>query len=238
MQRILTLALMMVAFTISMYAQPQIEIIGGDEYNWGSVKPSDSPLKAKVKIKNVGNQLLKVDKVKPSCGCTTAPLDKDQLKPGETATIDIKFNISSRPGHTSKTIRIHSNDPKNPTKILRLKAEVFVPIVVQPSSNLRINNLKVGYETVATAKIKNVSKSVIKLKNYKFSPSNVEGVVTNLKKNITLKPNEEFDLIARIKPVKSGYFQMTIIIETDNKDLNEIKIYARKNVEKSDLFND
>ena len=66
-------------------AQPQMEIIGGDTYNWGKVKPGKNPLKATILVRNIGNEELHITQVRPGCGCTTAPLDKDKLKQGDTA---------------------------------------------------------------------------------------------------------------------------------------------------------
>ena len=115
------------------YAQPKLEIVGGNSYDWGKVGPKDSPLKTKVKIKNTGNEQLIITNVKPSCGCTTAPLDKDKLNPGEVATIDVSFNVGSRAGVNSKTIRISSNDPANSTTIFRLSADVQKEVTVSPA---------------------------------------------------------------------------------------------------------
>src|SRR6056300_1776529 len=99
-----SIALLLVASMA--YAQPKIEVIGGNKHDWGKVSPKDSPLKTKVKIKNTGNEQLVITNVKPSCGCTTAPLDKDKLKPGEVATVNVTFNVGSKAGVNSKTIRI------------------------------------------------------------------------------------------------------------------------------------
>jgi hypothetical protein len=46
---------------ISAFAQPKIEILGGDTYNWGEIRPNQSPLRAKVQLKNVGKETLKIN---------------------------------------------------------------------------------------------------------------------------------------------------------------------------------
>src|SRR3989339_284691 len=97
-------------------AQPKIEIIGGDTYNWGQVKENQNPLKAKVQIKNAGTEKLIINEVKPTCGCTTAPLDKSELSAGEIATLDISLRISGHGNDISKSVKINSNDKTTPTK--------------------------------------------------------------------------------------------------------------------------
>ena len=45
-------ALMSIASS-AVFAQPKIQIVGGETHDWGKVKAKDSPLKAIVKLKNV-----------------------------------------------------------------------------------------------------------------------------------------------------------------------------------------
>ncbi len=113
--------------------QPSIEIIGGDTYDWGLVSYKDNPLKAIVVIKNTGDAVLEITKVKPACGCTTAPLNKSTLKPGDTTAINITLRIGNRASSVHKTVRIASNDTNHPNKILHLKCKVFLPLEISPT---------------------------------------------------------------------------------------------------------
>ena len=62
-------------------AQGTLEIIGGDTYDWGTVAPGK--LTTTVEVKNTGAQDLKITEVRPGCGCTAAPIDKNLLNPNE-----------------------------------------------------------------------------------------------------------------------------------------------------------
>ena len=66
------------------YSQPQISFPSGTTYDWGNVRPGQSPLSGKFIIKNTGTDTLKITRVQPSCGCTSAPLDKYTLLPNES----------------------------------------------------------------------------------------------------------------------------------------------------------
>jgi len=125
------LSLFVACLTVaSVLAQPKLEVVGGPVVNWGTVNSKQSPLKAKVKIVNSGNEELKISKVHAACGCTATLLDKDLLKPGDTATIDVSLNIRGRSGSVTKTVTISSNDPKQPRKVLYLKAVVRDPVTI------------------------------------------------------------------------------------------------------------
>src|ERR1700692_1386722 len=45
------------------------------------------------KFKNVGDDILKLEPPKPSCGCTVASLTSDTLKPGESGELAFTLNL-------------------------------------------------------------------------------------------------------------------------------------------------
>jgi hypothetical protein len=231
--KFMLIALFFVSFGV-MSAQPKIEIIGGDKYDWGKVKPKDSPLKTKVLVKNTGNEDLKILNVKPSCGCTAAPIDKNILKPNETATIDLSFNVGNNPGVNSKTLTITSNDPSNGTKIFRLQAELVKPVTFSPSQYFTFANLKVGTEATSTLTIENISGKEIKISDIDINPKDLK---INLKDGKVLKAGEKFDLTAKITPDKAGYLNCTVNMKTNHPDQPEISVTGYGKVEESAVFN-
>lgn len=76
------------------------------------------------KFKNVGGGILKIESAKPSCGCTASAPRKSEIEPGETSQIEMSFDSTGRSGPQSKTITVTSNDPLNPTIVLRFKCDV------------------------------------------------------------------------------------------------------------------
>src|SRR5690606_35755820 len=136
-----TFAMVFAAGTLAI-AQPKLEIVGGDTHDWGQVPPGK--LTTEVKVKNAGNEDLKISEVRPGCGCTVAPIDKDLLKPGELATISVSLDVTSRSGPVEKTVTITSNDAATPSQILHLKADVHRAVTVSPMQYMMITNGKVG----------------------------------------------------------------------------------------------
>lgn len=216
------------------FAQPKLEILGGDSYDWGTVKPTQDPLKAKIKIKNSGNEILKITEVKPGCGCTTAPLDKNELKPGEEASLDVTLRIAGYSGNVVKSIRIASNDPANPNKYLYLKANVFHPISITPISYFAFSEMTVGQEATAKVTLKNNTTQDITITDVEVVPDNLS---VNLPKKLVLKANESYDVIAKFIPDKKGYFNCSIKMKTSNPDQKEIVIPGYGNVKESPIFN-
>jgi hypothetical protein len=220
---------------ITAFSQPKLEIIGGDTYNWGEVSGSNSVLKAKVQIKNAGTELLKITNVRPTCGCTTAPLDKSELRPNEIATLDISLRIAGRNNMVSKSIRINSNDPNNPQKVLWLKCNIIRDIHITPSTYFSFLEMVVGYEKSSKLSIKNNSDKVLKLYDFETQPSNLN---INLSGTVSIKPGNKIDLIAKAIPDKAGTFKGYVKFKTNNEEFKEVTINAYGRAKASPIFND
>ena len=221
-------ALFMVATTFA-FAQPKLIIQGGDTHDWGKVKPKDDPLKATVKIVNEGNEMLKITDVRPGCGCTTAPLDKKELNPGETASMDITLKLGAASGLLTKSITITSNDPNNGTKVLYLKADVVRPIQILPTQYLSFGELTVGAKGEAKLVIRNTSTQDIILSDFE----SLSGITINLTKPTTIPGGGEVELVAKVTPKEKGYFNGSVKMKTNHPDFPTLDIIAYGNVKPS-----
>ncbi|MCO5249996.1 MAG: DUF1573 domain-containing protein [Candidatus Kapabacteria bacterium] len=220
--------------SVVIMAQPKIEIVGGTTKNWGTVAPADSPLKYDLIVKNSGNQNLKISNVRPTCGCTTAPLEKDELKPNESTKISITFNVSQNSGPVQKQIMVYSNDPVNPSINYTLMAEVVRPLTVSPSNHLSFRDLVVGSVGESTLKIKNTSNRNITMTDFKTTPSEL---TINLSGKKRLRPGEEIELKAKVLPLKTGNLNTRISIKTDHPDFPQLEIHGFGRVGESPIFN-
>ena len=231
---ILSLALSFVFYSFAALAQPKLEIIGGDTYDWGKVSPKDNPLKSKIILKNNGNEKLIITNIRPGCGCTTAPLTKTELVPGDTSTIDVTLTISSMPGPIHKSITITSNDKDFPTKFLNLKATISVPIELSPTQYFTFNEMKVGVETSATLSIKNASDKEITFSDISLYPQTIN---CNLSGKFVIKAGEKKDITIKVTPNKTGYFNCSVKFKTSHPDYSEFAIQGFGQVGESAIFN-
>jgi hypothetical protein len=216
--RISVLLLVFLTYSI-VAAQPKLVINGGDTYDWGKINPKGAPLTAKIKIFNKGNKTLNIAEVKPGCGCTTAPLDKNIISPNDYATLSVSLNVHND-GPVTKSISIKSDDPQNPNKNLFIKADITNSISVTQKF-ISFNNMTVGKETSAKVTIKNNTNKPIKITEVKVDPAKIK---INLKKNSTLPANKEFIFEAKYTPDNNKNFNGNINIKTNNKDVENIDI--------------
>ncbi len=209
--------------------EPKLDVVGGDTYDWGKVKPKDSPLKAKIKVQNVGKATLYVKEVKAGCGCTATKIDKDTIQPGEYGTIDVSLNVATVTGGVTKTITVYSNDPSNNAHIIWLKAEV-VRAVSLSLPYMAFNDLAIGKSSTQKINIKNNSTEPVTVDNFEATA----GLVLNLKKKTEIKPGAELELTGTIVPQAEGYFNSVIKFTTSNPDFPTIEVSAYGNVTKPD----
>jgi len=84
-------------------------------------------------IQNVGDETLKIEQVKPSCGCTRADLSLAEIPPGEFAELEAELDLRSKSGKTSIRISVFSNDPENKRVELGLACEVIQRWTIYPT---------------------------------------------------------------------------------------------------------
>lgn len=85
------------------------------------------------KYENKGDTPVHFKAVRPSCGCTTAALAKDDVAPGEKGEITATFNIGDRTGLQTKTITVETDDAQHPQTVLTLKATIAQLLELQPA---------------------------------------------------------------------------------------------------------
>jgi hypothetical protein len=97
--------------------------VDSDKHDWGKV-PGTETVEHVFKVRNTGGAPLNIARVQTSCGCTAAVLDHQFLKPGEETRLKVTFDPRGRHGSQTRTIWIHSNDPKNPQKQIVIQADI------------------------------------------------------------------------------------------------------------------
>jgi hypothetical protein len=73
---------------------------------------------------NNGKQDLHIRKITSNCNCVKAQSDSEVIKPGQSSSISITFDPSSRSGFEQKVITVFSNDPVGKTQKITVKATI------------------------------------------------------------------------------------------------------------------
>lgn len=75
---------------------------------------------------NTGDEPLVILSVNTDCGCTVAGFPHDEVLPGDTAKITVRYNGRNNPtGTFRKQVRVRSTDPDNPLVRLFIKGKAI-----------------------------------------------------------------------------------------------------------------
>jgi hypothetical protein len=97
-----------------------------------TAKPQDKVLVTKFRFTNAGTAPVKITDLRPSCGCTTAVLEKKEYAPGESGEIEARFKFNGRVGHQEKWIVVTTDwVPPAPT-VLRFTVNIPEGITILP----------------------------------------------------------------------------------------------------------
>ncbi len=117
-------------------------------YDFGKIGPETRNV-CEFKFKNVGNELLRITKVSKTCGCTPFALKKKEFAPGESGTLEVRYNASAGAAKVKKTLYMSSNDKTNPKVKLTIKAEIVTKIDYKPKVlTLLLNKENAGCKNI------------------------------------------------------------------------------------------
>lgn len=205
------------------FSQPKFEFVGSSEKDWGKVMQKEGPLKTTIKIKNTGNKLLEIYGVKPGCGCTTAPIDKKLLGPGDVATVKVVLKIEKDNGPITKGIEFTTNDPENDRIDYLLKANVKIPIELFPKF-MNMGAVNLNTEMTARIVISNHTEKDITVTNVSVTDSRIK---TNFKKGFVLKAGSHNSVEGILKSGEEGVVDAKIVLITNSKKYPLVEIPVR-----------
>lgn len=104
-------------------AAPKLEV-KPEVFDWGRQAKNAGTYEYVFNLKNAGDAVLKIEEVRPGCGCTTAAIAKKELAPGEAVELKGVLNVAGSEGAISKAIFVRTNDPGNNNRVLLLKLAV------------------------------------------------------------------------------------------------------------------
>lgn len=176
-----------------------------------------------IPFKNSGNQDLKIYSVVTSCGCSTALLSSDSLKPGESGTIKFTFNGNGF-GEIAKNVMVSTNEPDgNNNHTITMVMKMVEPLTFNPGSI--ISSGKVGDEINQTATILNSLENEVTITEVSSNSPAVKVTSDKTSLNsgesaslsISIKLYEESPVNAAIIiKTSEGEFQLPILVDIKN----------------------
>ncbi len=179
-------------------------------YDFGT---KDNMLKVKhtFVIKNSGDADLIIKKVKTTCGCTVAKFSDKTIGPGETADLNAVFTLRNRHGRQQKSIKVTSNDPKQPDFVLCLKGNAVSELEIRPKS---IYFKQQSQTKTALRTVEIISKKPLNITNVTSSTEFFLPSIESIKSNNVYKLT-----VALVPPIPQGYTRGTIRLKNNGTDI-------------------
>lgn len=170
---------------------------------------------------NTGTAPLEISNVHASCGCTTAGEWSRRVEPGQFGVLPVQLNTAGFQGMVIKTVTLTCNDPRQPNVTLQLRANLWMPIEMNP----RYATLRANVERFSEAR------AVVQILNHEEAPLRLQPPSSNnplLKAEVVERvPGREFELVitpAGLAP--TGNAQAVISIPTSSTNLPVLNLTA------------
>jgi uncharacterized cupredoxin-like copper-binding protein len=137
-KKIFALSFIFVSIGFAQLVAPKA-VMNTSEFNFGNI-PQGKTASYEFIISNSGGDLLKIQKVSATCGCTAAQPEKNELAPGESTKIKVEFNSTGRMGKQEKYVSINTNDPQN--SVIRL---LITGNIVEQKQGEKIQQAKIQF---------------------------------------------------------------------------------------------
>jgi predicted hotdog family 3-hydroxylacyl-ACP dehydratase len=89
-------------------AQPRVTW-AEKQHDFGVILEENGKVTCQMQLVNSGDEPLLIVKAQASCGCTAVNYPQTPIQPGDSATVDITYNPSGRPGQFTKEVLIFTN---------------------------------------------------------------------------------------------------------------------------------
>ena len=133
-------------------------------YDFGEIDPG-STNRGVFKFKNTGEGVLKISRIKSTCGCTVPRLKKKEYLPEESGEIKVAFKPGQRSGKQNKHLYVISNDPKTPKAQLTIRANVTQKVAYEPKRlKIKLNKENGGIGQVTIRSLDGKAFSITKVR--------------------------------------------------------------------------
>ena len=108
--------------------------LGETEHDFGKIYDTQ-PQVCSLKVTNVGNLPLTIQKISTSCGCTSANKDEVEGKPiapGESRNIEVTYKPKATAQKVTKVVTIQSDDYIEPVQRFKISAQLIEPARLEP----------------------------------------------------------------------------------------------------------
>ncbi|MCC5845192.1 MAG: DUF1573 domain-containing protein [Verrucomicrobia bacterium] len=191
--------------------QPPKLVVEQAEIDLGEAR-SGTVLSHTFRLENHGERLLQIRNIRTSCGCTASEISTREIPAGGHATLTATLDLTGRAGPQAEQIRLQTNDPETPNRVLSLKALAIPRVNVTPRT-LNFQQISADAPPSGRILIEATTDAPLQITDIRTAHARVETALTEV------EPGQTYHL--DIRPVETGgtgHFTERIEILTDDPE--------------------
>jgi len=145
--------------TTSSQEMPKVEVVGGDEFDFGVMEPGGEGTHSFV-VRNVGKGPLELRIAGSTCKCTVGSLKDAVLKPGEQTDIDLTWVAKSSSEEFGQSAILKTNDPTRGEVNLKIRGRIISSMTMVPR-NFSFGDVESGEPIVLESTVFSFNKTPI-----------------------------------------------------------------------------
>lgn len=110
---------------------PKIDVIGGEDFDFGIMEPGGEGKHAFV-VRNVGTAPLELEIIGSTCKCTVGTLQDASIAPGEQTEINLTWVANTNSEEFGQSANLRTNDPSRGELSLRIHGRVISSMTMVP----------------------------------------------------------------------------------------------------------
>ena len=185
-------------------------------------------------FKNAGNEPLKIDKIKTSCGCTASSAEKDLVEPGEKGEVKVVYKTKNRSGSFRQKVRVFTNDPASPETILIIRGVVKLgpaPVIAVKKPHVDLGVFHMKNRASFSLSVENTGNEELEI----YSIADYRGKVL-FEGTFSISPEETKTMDLFYKPQRPGTIRETMFITSNDLRKPRLPIYLNGYVQDKDMI--
>ena len=169
-------------------------------------------------IENKGDEILRIQGIRASCGCTTPDTRELTVSPGASAPLPVRINLTGRRGQQRQFVTLTTNDPENRKVSLELAGEALAELTIEPRT-LRLGQIDPDHPESGVITVTSTTGKPFEITRAEANKDRVE---------ITVSPSDdrtsaEINVLPKIK-TGDGRFTDVILLETDHPEARSERV--------------
>lgn len=206
----------------SAFAQPKIQVVGGNSFDWGDVTPGVHEYD--LTVVNAGTDTLELLGLASGMASVVGEIEKTSLAHGDSVKLKVKMETTRYTGERKGWVKIQSNDPVHGFIEVSLRAFAVRYLYAEPDGAVLFDDVVVGKESKQEVTFTNISHRDVTL-SPKVEVSGGQGVMrVEIPRPVVIPAGRSIKLNAYLTPLEAGKGECFIEFSLMEKELTVPKV--------------